>query len=295
MARRDPTEILPDLLNIEINTIIKTNMTAEKAPSVPFALLDIIADYGRQLEAYGVKLAPYLAKTREQCLEEVKAAREQQPPKGPVDPTGLWLAFTSAWEQSEQISDDWKFEMSAVHNGWDTFERLRIATIDACAHLHEQSLGERELADRQILLTRISNNCARLKHIVHALEESSEDKRKWADFIPKTRAELQKNGSKRVPLGSLAFDDRVAIRKIWEMGTETVIAQTSIQLDGDVVTRLSPTLIAEYEAEVRSMLLRIHSDSTEIGIRHWQSLVKTVWEIAASVADKLTSLLRGRR
>ena len=59
--------IFEDLLNIEVNTIIKHSMTAEKMPPLPFALLDIISDYGTALAEMRVNLDPYFAPSRQEC------------------------------------------------------------------------------------------------------------------------------------------------------------------------------------------------------------------------------------
>src|SRR5713226_4668681 len=55
----DLTAVARRLLNIEVNTIVRDNMTGEPMPSVPHALLDIADEYARELCALGVDLQNY--------------------------------------------------------------------------------------------------------------------------------------------------------------------------------------------------------------------------------------------
>ncbi|HLT39124.1 MAG TPA: hypothetical protein VK034_22725, partial [Enhygromyxa sp.] len=61
----DLKEILGDLLTLEVNTIIKDGMTANKMPALPFALLDILAGYCGRLRGLGLNLEPYFEIDRE--------------------------------------------------------------------------------------------------------------------------------------------------------------------------------------------------------------------------------------
>jgi hypothetical protein len=265
----DPTQIFNDLLNLEVNTIIKHNMTAEKAPSVPMALVKICKEYAGHLEALGVNLQPYLVPSRAECCERMKLRADQFDQQ-----TSLWPAFEKAWGTPHDSKSS--FTMDKVHNGWDTFERLRIATKDALLH--------RELAERdRNMLLRISENCARLKHIVQGVQKR--DNKRWKQFIPKTAAELVET-HERVPLADLDLEDRAAIRKIWEMGVEEVVAQTCVQIDGDVITRLSPQLIDSGAAEIRTLLLTIHRDSVGIGLQHWSFLADTAVKFAKNLFSR---------
>lgn len=276
--------IFADLLNLEVNTIIKSNMTGEKAPSVPFALLDIIQEYAEFLRDLGVNLEPYLKPSADECMARMPAPEQAL---GFDEQTGLWPAFEQAWGAPET---GWVFTMDHVRNGWDSFERLRIATIDLVAHRPDLAESDR------VALARICENCAQLKFIVQGLQraraESSWWSRlwsklrpsqpKWSDFVPKTRTELLKVRGKRAPLADLGLDERSTIRKIWEMGTESIVAQTCIQLDGDVITRLSTDLVHGHDPEVRAMLLTVHRESTSLGVQHWKFLVDTATKVVDS-------------
>jgi hypothetical protein len=55
----DLTGTARSLLDIEVNTIIRENMTAEPMPPLPHALLDIARDYAQQLGSFGIDLSAY--------------------------------------------------------------------------------------------------------------------------------------------------------------------------------------------------------------------------------------------
>jgi hypothetical protein len=288
----EPSGALDDLLNIEINTILKSNMTAEKAPSIPFALLDIIESYGSWLaEELRVDLEPYFELPFDICKKTVRAHKDwKAADPADRDETSLWLALENAWKPP---SGPKTFSMGRRSNGWDSFERLRIAATDALDPKKHMVLTDKN----RVMLTRITRSCAQLKYIVWGLQQQEHEE--WKDFVPKNRQQLQGAPRKRVPLRSVELEDRITIRKIWEMGTEVVVAQTCVSLDGDVVTRLSPDLFSNhgnhYNAEIRDILLRIHRDSTSLGVQHWQALVDTVMKITTAAGSFFARMLgRGK-
>ncbi len=298
--------ILEDLLNIEVNTIIKQSMTAEKMPPLPFALLDIISDYGTALAQMHVDLEPYFAPSRQECWKLIEGtshdarAREAfslvHPGKKPngielLDYVNDLWPVLGAEKPPPLLAKPVEFSMLKVDNGWETFERLRIAALDACNHIPD--------GHERVLLVRIAGSCARLKYIVQGLRQRppsvpTQARRSWfsrgepdepieyatlADLIPKSRNQLLATGlrHKRIPrlLGS---DDLTLVRKAWEVGTECVLMQTCVQIDGDVLTRISEELLEE-QVDRRDLIINAHKRSVEIGLSHWQALVKVATEL----------------
>src|ERR1700760_3901864 len=102
-ANFDLTAVARSLLNIEINTIVRDNMTGEPMPPVPHALLDIARDYADELCALKVDVAAWFAPTND--LEHVG----------------------SKWTE-EPVSVSGKLTVSSV-----TFDRLRWAAKWAAA------------------------------------------------------------------------------------------------------------------------------------------------------------------
>lgn len=307
-----PSGIFSDLLTIEVSTIIKDSMTAQKMPSLPFAFHDIIEVYARALVQLGVDLEPYFAPSSADLwrrlssdaayLAPAEAAYQSvhaKPAKTADERRDLYNYVTDLWPvldtklNPRPSTPGWSFSMLAVTNGWDSFERLRIATHEAV------NQGEFSKPD-QVLLARIIGSCARLKFIVQGLQRCEpEQGRKpsrrsrelacWDQLIPRTRNQLLHSDlrDKEVPLDAIRPDQRATIRKIWEVGTERVVVQTCVQLDGDVVTRISEDLIEVHSEAIRGLILQAHRDSIDTGLRHWQSLV--------DVAIRLFSGFLGKR
>jgi hypothetical protein len=65
---------------------------------------------------------------------------------------------------------------------------------------------------------------------------------------------------------------RLALRKAWEIGTEEVVLQTSVYLDGDVISRLRP----DYALPEKQGFLDAHQRGVNTSIAFWKSLVDVV-------------------
>lgn len=297
----DLKEILADLLTIEVNTIIKDNMSATKVPALPFALLDILAGYCGTLRGIGLNLEPYFATGRDRLwlmldeqaqsgeprakklVGEAERAYQKGHGRAPKARDELFNYLTDLWPVLEQPElpppCDRRFAMDEVDNGWDSFERVRIAANQAL------DFGQFDSADR-VLLGRIVGNCSRLKFIVQGILRNCEP---WSDLIPMTRNHLlmSEMHNKVIPLDQLGAQHQAAVRKIWEIGTERIVAQTCIQMDGDVLTRISPALLEQQNQQIRDMILAAHRESIGTSLNYWKQLVE--------VAQQLSKILFGKR
>src|SRR5262245_46048579 len=93
--RFDLTATARSLLNLEINTIVRNNMTGEPMPPVPHALLDIARDYADTLCTLGIDLPRYF---------EAGAGDLSQIVPGWLDPPGsVSDALTVAAETFDRI------------------------------------------------------------------------------------------------------------------------------------------------------------------------------------------------
>ena len=72
------------------------------------------------------------------------------------------------------------------------------------------------------------------------------------------------------------------LRKAWEIGTEQVLLQTTIQADGDVTTRLSQRFLSHHD----SFVLNMHNESVQTSVHFWSNLVKTIREVAEGLLGK---------
>jgi hypothetical protein len=189
-----------DLFNLEINTVIKDNMTARKMPDPANAILDIAQTYATKLLELGIPLGYAFAEGDPDFQKPIKA----------------WSKEAFSYD-SLAVSDD-------------TFGRLRWAAVGA-------QLGLETLAaDERIVVVRIARNCDQLKSLLQRLKEPL----RAAGVYGENRRSLNQRmaSAQSASLLRLAPNDLTMVRKVWEVGVEKVLIQSVIQLDGDVITRI---------------------------------------------------------
>ncbi|SNY59050.1 hypothetical protein [Paractinoplanes atraurantiacus] len=88
-----------------------------------------------------------------------------------------------------------------------------------------------------------------------------------------------------------AAEDVVRIRKIWEIGVDVIVLQTVVQLDGDVVTRVSPGGPARLPA-----LHELHQANVRAAVECWQALFALLAHVTAgTVRSYLAVVISSRR
>ncbi len=235
-----------DLLSLEINTIEKPNLTARKMPVLPHALLDIAEQY-RDFLTKRLDLDSYWRLSGSQ-REEWRPSWRMRPE--PLDRIGLQLT-----------------------TGTETFDKLRWAAARALAC---DPAEERIKGPQRVILMRIRRNCDQLKKMIQDLREDAA----WSDLLDeRTRRDLLEVSLRRKLRGRLPVDYAIMLRKIWDIGVESVYLQTVVQLDGDVLTRIQED-IAENK---RAFLLQAHEQSMQVSLKYWETLFNIVKDIAGSV------------
>ncbi len=189
-----------DLFNLEINTVIKDNMTARKMPDPANAILDIAQTYATKLLELGIPLGYAFAEGNPDFQKPLK-------------------------EWSKEA-----FSYDRLTVGEDTFGRLRWASVAGQRGL------ENLAADDRIVIVRIAGNSDQLKGLLQCLD----DRLQSAGIAGENRRGLNRKmtSSRSRSLLHLEPGDLTMLRKIWEVGVEKVVIQSVIQLDGDVITRI---------------------------------------------------------
>jgi hypothetical protein len=243
----DFPELVDDFLNIEVNTIIKDSMSAEKFPAgYPDAVKQILEGYTTYIEDLGSSQL-----SLEAAIEKFK---NEFPVSAPSQ-----RAFNRIWHKIKAA-----FEALFRRPG----ERL----VETGQGAETKALKPTEPAN----LTKPIEPLEVLKAAAKELrDEASEKDKSILDRICTNCDSLGQVHAKEV----LAISDRLAIRKMWEIGTEHVVIQTCISLGGDVTTRISSDLVTR-DAEIRDMLLNAHRESTSISLAHWKSLLDAISAIA---------------
>jgi hypothetical protein len=242
-------EIGRDLLNLEVNTIEKPNLTARKMPVLPHALLDIAEYYLNELTK-NLDLTSFWELSKEQRSE-----------------------WHPQYKQPGE-STDWK--QLPITNGAETFDKLRWA---AARTLWSEEVQDHFDESELVILYRIRRNCDQLKNIIYDLRKQDHT---WNDLLDeRTRLDLLTEKIRYLPMGKLPVDYAIAVRKIWDIGTETVFMQTLIQIDGDVVTRIQRGL----PKSKQKLILRVHERGVDVSMRYWETLFGIVKQIAGGLTE----------
>lgn len=78
-------------------------------------------------------------------------------------------------------------------------------------------------------------------------------------------------------------DELVQLRKVWEIGTEEVVMQTVLWIDGDATQRIHPA----YVDKKHEQLLGIHAASVTASLSYWKSLGEIVMSLFRSAWSEL--------
>jgi hypothetical protein len=71
------------------------------------------------------------------------------------------------------------------------------------------------------------------------------------------------------------------LRKAWEIGTDEVVLQPTVALDGDVIFRVD----SRYSTEAKRMLFELHDQSVSVAMRTWKDVV-------GAAVDLMTNLFK---
>lgn len=150
------------------------------------------------------------------------------------------------------------------------------------ATFHYLNRRANEAPDRgHWLVRRIELHSIRLASLLQSIKNPSGAGCETNDYSRRELNGLATGGetvvAKPAPL-TLAAPELVQIRKIWELGCEQIVMQTVVQLDGDVVTRIS----SDIEHEQHQLIHRLHADGVRVATHSWQFLVETLVGFAKS-------------
>ena len=294
-------DISSDLFNIEVNTILSDNITAQKMPSPRHALLDIGKGYYEALEAMFVTCKAgrdaELARTGEQMESE---AEEADPEWLAIDENGnygSYAAFDAIRTQANSLLKDRDREgaldpeqRSVLPRIKENSDLLKGMFNSLCgrseafikpedpskASLPEQLKAAQADVDKtgeQLSPNIIFEMCTSISEEDTAIVTNNYN-----------RAELV-NREDQIPPLDLRERDLVLIRKVWELGTEVIVMQTSIQVDGDVISRVNSDYLREgYFLQLRDY----HEKGVDIALQHWSNLVDVAKELALALWKGIT-------
>jgi len=240
------TDIATDLFSIEVNTILRDNITAQKMPTPRHALIDIGKMYKKAMEkmesAYG---------NEQEAAESIQLGEYY----------GSFTGYSALREWASRLMKD--------------------------AYSKKIELTEDQLS----ILPRIKDNSDLLKgmftNLAHDHPKIVMATAEWAWLTNEySRSDLSYQAPSALPLGEQQL---ILIRKIWELGTETIVMQTIVQVDGDVITRLNSNFLDnEHYPKARSY----HNKGIEIALEHWAGLVNVAKELMIAAGEGISNALK---
>lgn len=269
------------MLTLEINTIVKDDMNATKMPaSRRITFLELADEYRAKLDEYGVcKLAVPTITNMEAIPDDYFRWR-----------------FAGEYSFIELVSMSKKGE------------ELYNVKIAAAPEAEKQKLKEAAK-----IMSRIQAQSSQIvgmfKH--RRLEYAKEIEAKTPDFEalqvkeaeassvdPETGLFLSQLGSKgwnndisqkdcnKYDDMELNPDQIALIRKATEIGTQQILMQTVIQIDGDITTYLS-TRFLQFDPTTRTMVNNLHNQSIGTATKFWADLFKAVANLAGKAFNEI--------
>jgi len=275
-VQRKISSTLYDLTHLEINTIIKDEMDASKAPdSVRLLLHSIASKYHNKLIDLGEKY----------CLEILGT------PKVPA--------------ASPDEKDLNYFRDPVIYDGssYLSFRELRQRALDAIEKVRNNrnlivNLTEDKVNADLKMLGRIATISQDLRNILQTKERLRLKRKDEKDVSTVPNGELdfdkasqvlefrtmkERDARKFEP--DLDLRQLMVIQKANDMGTESVMMQTIIGMDGDVTTRISQA----FANNPVPFITDIHQNAITTSVEFWKTLVNIVVEFG----KQLIKLFRG--
>lgn len=249
-------KIAQDLLTLEVNTIIKADMSAVKMPpSRRQVLYDIAKSYHRKLIDLGFR--------------------------NPV-----------CWKFAGRLSFG-ELRDRAKEGVEKCESRLKTEPVDKQNEIQENIKILERIQDQSIMIVGMFydlENCIKVKYKetrgykpVPKLLKKQEIR---ADKFGRSHegSEMWNNDIDRYRMNVIQDLDLTTaqvtfLRKAWEVGTERIVMQTVIQIDGDVTTRIAERFLKE---EDNNIVMKIHNDSVSTSTSFWSNLMRAMGEIAGN-------------
>ena len=270
---------------MEISTIESETITGHKMPWFPHAVIDVLTRY-----------ADWFVITQDLKMGTIL---------GLPDP--LTRETLVALTSDETPDSD-----TRITNGWRTIEQIRRTAKFVVDDKLMQDLRKKPLdhGDRA-LAVRMRRNCDQLKAIVvrfratdtwqryfltqAALQNTAEARTEtssddtWTRFRQVddglTRSEISQSleGSGETKPGVLDADAAIRLRKMWELGTDSIVAQTIVHIDGDTVTKCQRGI----SQETLTYYLNIHNQGINTAVKQWGTLFEAFRALVGGVADRI--------
>lgn len=267
---------LYDLTHLEINTIIKEDMCASKAPASARLLLHLIATkYDEKLINLGKKYMKYIGEEDESPEHLFRGEKEYE--------GSAICSFTELSERAKAASIKLTkgkdkvigyFTEDQVNADIKMLQRIETISDDIRRILTMDGVDPSKGTNIKDTSKDPNSKKEPLKEEIYDFDKK--------DTANKFRALTTREADKY----ELNLDLRqlLLIKKANDIGTEKIVLQTIIGIDGDVTTRISQS----FADQPVTFINDLHHEAVGISVRFWENLVKVVVKLGKSIIDNLT-------
>ena len=256
---------LYDLTHLEINTIIKDEMTATKAPSSPRLLLYSLASiYYTKLILLGEKYVVYLGPLPE-GVNNLFRGKEDNLGSGYESFHELSHRAESAAQMIKDNKARLPFPEDYVNADIMMLKRIQTISNDIRRILKMDGVDPYE---------------SHLKKIDRSEAPLKKDNKIFDFDDPETVNTFRTMKSSEADQYELNLDLRqlLVFKKANDIGTERVVLQTIIGMDGDITTRISKG----FAEQPISFINQIHHEAVGISVDFWKTLINVVVDLGKS-------------
>lgn len=81
---------------------------------------------------------------------------------------------------------------------------------------------------------------------------------------------------------AISASDYIKLKRYYDLGTEKVVMQTRIGIDGDVVARIEE----EFAKKPLPLLVELHDKHTKLSMEYWNNLIKSAVNLVGGIFNK---------
>jgi hypothetical protein len=249
--------------------VLSTGITGRKMPSYPHALQDILGKYANFLaDEVGINVDKF-------CEEFDESVRQKT--SEPDDPDSASLENDRAARAIEPDFTVGSFSTSLANGPW-SFYLLRWLAANALRQ-SEHRIPEQHLS----VVTRIRVSSDQLKIVTRELKKLGGGN----PYIDVTRDAIltleAKTGAAAPPIPPAPPEALTMIRKIWDIGADSIVFQTVQQLDGDVIFRVR----RGQDLSKRQVLLEAHQQACNVAMSYWRTMFELIAALVSGLADRI--------
>ena len=267
-------DLARDLINIETNTVLSAGITGRKMPAYPHALQDILGKYANFM-AYDVGIDV------DAFCDEFRNRFGHPPLPGAAAPADGEDPDTDNFDndrKAREIALDFsvaRFSTPLTNGPW-SFYLMRWLAANA--------LAQRRIPDDNVsVVTRIRVSSDHLQLVTRQLKELGPGRSN--PYIGVTREQIlhMEADPGRPAIPPASPEALTMIRKIWDIGADSIVFQTVQQLDGDVIFRVRRSL----DLAKRQALLEAHQEACRVAMSYWRSMFELIAAMVSGLADRI--------